>query len=193
MTFLWSRVTRRLKKIRGDGDRPVLSPLSAEFDCSRFDCNDDDGEINSFIQNTALAHHRKSRSLTRVVHFSGDFRVIAYITTSMGLVRLELDGLPIQPVGCIHVAYLGVQREYQHKGYGTNLLRLVIDQARKLSSEVGCRGVGLNCRDRRLKWYEKQGFQCFDTGEDTGGPLNKMFFDIRSPSAPTDNEQRAST
>src|SRR5437660_5523456 len=124
-----------------------------------------------------------SRNLTRVLHRPEDFRPVGFITTTMGLVRLELDGLPMRPVGCIHVAYLGVERAYQGKGWGTKLLLLVIDAARRLSSEVGCRGVGLNCRDKRLSWYEQRGFECYGRGADVGGPLNKMFFDILGPPA----------
>ncbi len=122
-----------------------------------------------------------NRNQTRVLFFPGSNRIVGFITTSMGQVSLEIDGLPKRPVGCYHVAFLGVDKNYQHKGYGTQLLLFAIAEARRLASEVGCRGVGLNCRDKRLAWYERKGFKCYGRRTDNRGALNMMFFDCRGP------------
>jgi GNAT superfamily N-acetyltransferase len=161
-------------------DHPVLSDLTDEFDCSKFSCGDDieDEEVTSFFRNQALEEHRLNLNRTKVLHYPVDFRALGFITMSMGQVGIKFGGLPDHPVGCVHVAYLGIQKEYHQRGWGSWLLAFAIDVAIKFSSELGCRGVALNCRDKRLPWYEYQGFERKGGGEDTGGPLNRMFFDI---------------
>jgi len=173
-------------------DHPILSDLTDEFDCSRFDCREveDDEEVNSFFRTQAAAEHDAGLNLTRVLRFRNDRRILGFVTLSMGQVTLKRDGLNIHPVGCVHIAYLGIQREHKHKGWGTWLLAFAISEAVRLSSEIGCRGVGLHCRDGRRTWYEEHGFEWYGETEDSGGRLNKMFFDIRTEpiTKPTDEE-----
>ena len=167
--------------VPADGkDHPVLSELTAEFDCSQFDCGDDE-EVTSFFRTRALEEHRMNLNLTRILHHPNDFRVLGFITMSMGQVRLEREGLDAHPVGCIHVAYLGIQKEHHGKRWGKFLVSFAISEAVRLSAELGCRGVGLHCRDKRLTYYQSLGFERYGGTSDTGGRLNKMFFDIQNP------------
>jgi len=175
--------------------RPVLSELNDEFDCSEFSCGDDveDEEVTSFFRHEALDEHRMNLNRTKVLHYRQDLRVLGFITMSMGQVNIKFSGLPDHPVGCVHVAYLGIQKEYHRRGWGSWLLAFAIDTAIRFSSQLGCRGVGLNCRDKRLPWYEYQGFERYEVGADTGGRLNRMFFDILGEAAepitePSENE-----
>ena len=165
-------------------DQPVLSDLIGDFDCSQFDCGDDD-EVTSFLRIEAANEHRMNLNRTQILHYPGDLRVLGFITMSMGQVGIKFGGLPDHPVGCVHVAYLGIQKEHHGKGWGSQLVDFAINKAVKLSSELGCRGVGLNCRDKRLSWYEEQGFQRYGGTTDMGGPLNRMFFDIRGEDSET--------
>jgi len=161
-------------------DHPVLSEITAEFDFSRFECGDDE-EVTSFLRTKALAEHQLGLNFTRILRYRTDSQVLGFITMSMGQLWLRPEGLNAHPVGAIHIAYLGIQKEHHGKGWGTLLLSFAINEALRLSSELGCRGVVLNCRDKRLSWYTDRGFECYGRGSDTGGPLNKMFFDLRNP------------
>ncbi len=161
-------------------DHPVLSELTGEFDCSGFSCGDDleDEEVNYFLRHDALFQHRMNLNRTQILHYPTDLRVLGFITMTMGQIRRVIDGLPERPIGCVFVPYLGIQKENQRKGWGTLVLSFAIGEAVRLSSEIGCRGVGLNCRNRRLDWYEELGFERYGVTEDLRGPLNRMFFDI---------------
>jgi len=79
-------------------DRPVISDLTGQFDCSGFDCGDDE-EVTSFFRNKALGEHRMNLNRTKVLHYPADFRVLGFITMSMGQVGIKFGGLPITPSG----------------------------------------------------------------------------------------------
>ncbi|WFT83801.1 GNAT family N-acetyltransferase (plasmid) [Methylobacterium sp. CB376] len=77
----------------------------------------------------------------------------------------------------LHLAYLGVQKEYQRKGVGTILLKDVIDKAYKVSLLAGLYALTLQSIDRQsTMFYESLGFEPYT--RDNIAP--KMLIPIRT-------------
>jgi glucosamine-phosphate N-acetyltransferase len=59
-----------------------------------------------------------------------------------------------------HIEDVAVHRDFQKQGIGAELVRFLVEEARRL----GCYKVILNCREENVPFYEKTGFRRHDVG-----------------------------
>lgn len=141
----------------------LIEPISKSHDRKRFDCGDD--EVTRFLLEQALQDQEKdlSRTMVLVDEEVDSTRVIGYHTLLMAQVKQEEipgDRPRIKrPLPVILLGQLGIDREFQARGYGE--LMLIDAQARvdEISSKTGVRALMLDARNERLaRWYEKYDF-----------------------------------
>lgn len=141
----------------------LIEPLTRGHDRKSFDCGDD--EVTAFLREKALQDQERDLSRTSVlVDAERSSRNIAgYHTLVMTQVRQEeipndrpriTRGIPV-----ILLGQLGVDKNYQGRGFGDLLLMDVQARCDEISRKVGIRALMLDARSERLAlWYEKHDF-----------------------------------
>ena len=152
-----------------------------DFKTGEFSSNDP--ELDEWIKNEARKKHDLGRITTYVLHPWNSTDVLAFVSISMGQVRMSLDGKDSTPVGCLHVAYIARDKGHKGKELGKLVLQWSFVESRRHAKTIACRGVGLSCREHRQPWYTDQGFVCYDQKKDERGKLFHMFLDNRKDAA----------
>jgi GNAT superfamily N-acetyltransferase len=144
--------------------------LTEEHDFSLFDCNET--SINEF----AITAHKQAKYRNSVIYVSceaGTKDVKAYYTLSNGSVirdeppksmqRSSMKEIPVTILG-----RLGVDKDYQGKGVGLDLLQDALKRSLASADIIGSRAVLVHALDQRLAdFYKKHaGFK-----ESTVSPL----------------------
>lgn len=144
--------------------------LNENHDFSQFDC--DDTSINEFARKA----HKQARSRNAVIYVvceKGTNTVKGYYTLSNGSVarneppksmqRFSMSEIPVTILG-----RLGVDKDYQGKGIGLDLLQDALERSISAAEIIGSRAVLVHALDQRLAdFYKKHaGFQ-----ESTVSPL----------------------
>ena len=65
----------------------------------------------------------------------------------------------------LHIRYIAIARAYQHCGFGTYALKLLILQTRELCKTWPVRLITLNALKERAEWYKKIGFAMFNEAD----------------------------
>lgn len=138
-----------------------ISALSENDGLSGFDCGDPDR--NTWLQSRALSSHQSDDSRTYVCR-SAEGAVIGYyaIATS-AIVRTPLPGRlkrnAPDPVSCVLLAQLGVDKSCQGQGFGRELVIHAMRQAALVAEIAGCRLLLIHpATDRAAEWYRHFGF-----------------------------------
>ena len=66
--------------------------------------------------------------------------------------------LPKYPIPAIKIARLAVDKRFQGKGYGKELLRHSLDKIATLSTFIGVRFVAVDAKEESKAFYERYGF-----------------------------------
>jgi GNAT superfamily N-acetyltransferase len=91
-------------------------------------------------------------------------RVVGFATVAPG--HVEIDGLPAAarkklpryPLPMLRLARLAVDESVRGQGCGGQLLRFVLDLARRMAAEYGCVGVVVDAKPGAVEFYAKFGF-----------------------------------
>lgn len=138
--------------------------LTPEHDVGRFDCDDED--LNDFLKSDALAYQQQHLAGTYLV-FDPD-ELVAYFSTSADAIRLEVDEPPdgcrekvIRTYPALKLARLGVHKDRQGKGIGTEIVKVCAGIAIAMHDDnhVGCRFVTVDAYPDRVEWYLNRGFE----------------------------------
>ena len=144
----------------------LIEPLSREHNRKTFDCGDE--EVVKFLREKALQDQERdlSRTMVLVDLASSPKRIIGYHTLVMTQVRQEeipndrpriTRGIPV-----ILLGQLGVDNNFQGKGFGDLLLIDVQSRVHEIAQKVGIRALMLDARTELLaEWYEKHDFVRF--------------------------------
>lgn len=145
-----------------------LGTSSAYTGYKTFDCNNH--IINNFVKNNLLTQVKRSVTSAFVLidetHSSGQL-VAGFITInsfSISLDRLsalQLKGLPKQ-IPCTRIVMLGVDKQYQGKGYGLLLMQKAFSAIKSVSQTVGTFGVYLDADSPAIPFYTKLGFSLLE-------------------------------
>lgn len=68
-------------------------------------------------------------------------------------------GWKANSITVIHIKYIAVDKQYQHKGLGTAILRSLIAKARQLGNEWPIRAITMDARNELVNWYSKENFE----------------------------------
>jgi GNAT superfamily N-acetyltransferase len=144
----------------------LIEPISRRHDRKRFDCGDD--EVTRFLREQALQDHEKDLSRTMVLtdEDADEVRIIGYHTLVMAQVKQEeirgdrptiKRGVPV-----ILLGQLGIDGDFQQRGYGEMLLMDAQARVDDISMKTGVRAMMLDARNEMLaKWYEEHDFVRF--------------------------------
>jgi len=158
-----------------------------------FDCLDLD--LNDFIKNDALAYQEKALVTTYVCLYRNN--PIAFFSVCMDAIRLDPSersasfGIdkPHKDYPAVKIARLAVIPDFQRRGVGTFLVRMVIGKAVGLSKEVSCRFVSVDAYSKSVDFYLRNGFE--KNVADSSGHNTSLRFDLLPFIASSNKLQKA--
>lgn len=130
-------------------------PLTVQHDLSAFDCSKP--ALNEWLRTYALSNQVKG--FTRVMVVCDDNRVIGFYALAPTAVppallsRALRTGRPPDPVPCILLGQLAVDRAYAGQGIGSGLLRHALERCVVASEAIGGRAVIVRAIDRDAEAY----------------------------------------
>lgn len=126
-----------------------------DFDCQR-------PEQNEYFLKHATKDQQLSVSVTYLLLYRGE--QVGFVTITMDEIPLKWKeeipkGVRFSRLPAVKLAQMGVHKSFGGQGFGKFLVSSVIDKARNLSNEVGCRFVTLDSKTDLVGWYGEQGFK----------------------------------
>jgi GNAT superfamily N-acetyltransferase len=141
----------------------LVEPISRSHARKRFDCGDK--EVTRFLQEQALQDQERdlSRTMVLVDEQVEPTRIVGYHTLLMAQVKQEEipgDRPRIKrAIPVILLGQLGIDREFQDRGYGELMLMDAQARVDEISRKTGVRAMMLDARNERLAlWYESYDF-----------------------------------
>ncbi len=143
-----------------------IEPLTREHNRKIFDCGDE--EVTRFLREKALQDQERDLSRTMVLIDSSEDSqtIVGYHTLVMSQVRQEempndkpkiTRGIPV-----ILLGQIGIDTNFQGRGFGDLLLTDAQARVDEISSKVGIRALMLDARNEKLAaWYESRDFVRF--------------------------------
>ncbi len=119
-----------------------------------YDCGDD--EINSYFERSFEEVELKN---SQVYVITSDDQIIGFYAISMSSVWADIDGKTFRhPISLI--GQLGVNKPFQRQGYGSYILDVAIKKGKKVSKEIGCKGLIVETYKDDLvdSFFKKKGF-----------------------------------
>lgn len=143
---------------------PVISPLTRDYDRSRFDCGVP--ELNAFLKSTARQHADKGISRTSVLSEADKpVLILGYITLTLCEVRTERlperygKKHPSHALPAVRRARLAVDRKARGQGYGGLLPADAIRRTIVVAEHAGSAGLFVDPKSEHAqRFYEKYGF-----------------------------------
>lgn len=144
----------------------LIEPLTRLHNRKSFDCGDED--VTKFLREKALQDQERDLSRTMVLVGSPEnpHHIVGFHTLVMSQVRQEeipddkpkiTRGIPV-----ILLGQIGIDAEFQGKGFGDLLLTDAQARVDEISRKVGIRALMLNARNEKLaRWYESRDFVRF--------------------------------
>jgi GNAT superfamily N-acetyltransferase len=144
----------------------LIEPISKSHDRKRFDCGDE--QVTRFLREQALQDHERDLSRTMVLlnEPSDPMRIVGYHTLLLAHVKQE-DIPGDRPrskrlIPVILLGQLGVDKEFQGRGYGELMLMDAQARVDEISAKTGVRALMLDARNDKLaRWYERYDFTRF--------------------------------
>lgn len=140
-----------------------IEPLTREHDRNGFNCSDE--SINLFLREKAMQDQRLdlSRTMVLVNEKENIRRVIGYHTLLISQVKQEeipADRPKItRDIPVIMLGQVGIDVDFQGKGFGNALIIDVQQRVAEISKIVGIRALMLDARTEILAgWYQEHGF-----------------------------------
>ena len=144
----------------------LIEPLTRKHNRKIFDCGDED--VTKFLREKALQD--QERDLSRTMILAGlpesPNTIVGFHTLIMSQVRQEeipgdkpkiTRGIPV-----ILLGQIGIDNEFQGKGFGDLLLTDAQARVDEISRNVGIRALMLDARTENLaRWYESRDFVRF--------------------------------
>jgi GNAT superfamily N-acetyltransferase len=166
-----------IRALRESDNRSVFS--SGDLDLDRF--------FQKYAGQNQFRHHLGA---TYVAVEGG--RVAGYATVAPGHIEIEdlpaarRKRLPEYPLPVLRLARLAVDRLFQGRGLGKQLLRFVLNLALRMAGNFGCVGVVVDAKPEAVSFYRQFGFIALDVveGESPARPLGTaMFLSVREITA----------
>ncbi len=143
-----------------------------------FDCGDVD--LNEFLKKDSLTYLEGKLAVTYLLLHEGNLR--GFFCVSNDSIPLGgKDRRVLQKLGkrqktypALKIGRLGIQKEFQNKGFGTFIVNYVVGMALIHSKKVGCRYIAVDAYDnkRSLSFYKKNGFKMLkETRRETNIPM----------------------
>ena len=117
---------------------------------------------DNFITNEALEHQIEKLGTTYLFYCKDE--CVGYVTIAMGDLNkakhTRLKGMTQHDnIPGLFLAQMARSKQYEGKGLGSHLVHWVIARAYTISQEIGCRIVFLECEDKLVDFYKKNGYE----------------------------------
>lgn len=128
----------------------TASHLVEDFDCGK-------PSLNYWLASRALRNQRENFTAVRVVHV--DMKVVGFYglaptaVTPVLLPRSIRTGQPPDPVPCILLGQLAVDRRYGKQGIGTGLVRHALTRTVQAADLIGGAALIVNAVDQEAAHY----------------------------------------
>lgn len=164
--------------------------LEKSIDLSSFDCGDAD--LNEFLSKDSLNYYKDLLAVTNLFYYGDD--IVCFYSVSNDRVSYEdfpsknqfnkfCKLLPfakrhLKSLPAVKIGRLGVNRNYQNKKIGTQILDL-IKMSFITKNKTGCRFITVDAYNNKntLNFYEKNNFNFFPTKKPKGQTV-LMYFDL---------------
>lgn len=136
--------------------------LTAEHSLGAFNCGKDD--LNAYFRNQAYADQCIGLSTTTVVKLGGI--IVGFFSSKSTEIEICVD--ESQNVSyerfwpAIEVTYLIVDKNYQYKGVGTEIIKRIVLEAISVTKWLGVKYLFLWSVPESLEFYVKLGFEKTD-------------------------------
>ena len=130
----------------------------------KFDCGNKD--LNSYFIKYAKQNDSKNISRTFVLQDEG--KIVGFYTLTAAQIRCEempqeiLKHSPRYPLPAIRIARFAIDKKFQKKGYGKQLLKFAFKRIILVSVDIGIAFVIIYAKKESKEFYEKHGFICID-------------------------------
>jgi GNAT superfamily N-acetyltransferase len=135
-----------------------IEPLNDNHDLNAFDCGVD--SLNTYLKR--YARQKARRNLGQTYILTENDQVIGYYTISVSELVGEMPGNVPRRVGVILLGRIAVDRQYQGRGLGDELLLHSLTQAQQIGEIAGAHAVYLDVEPTNpgvKDWYLGHGFQ----------------------------------
>lgn len=127
----------------------------------KFDCNH--SVINKFVHKSMKKQIENDFSTAYVLlDLDDDEQFIGFYTITTFSIEKSSFEVPLKSspksVPVLRMIMLGVDKNYEKKGYGSKLLKHCLKLVVRVSDEIGIKGLYLDAEDKKHSWYEKFGF-----------------------------------
>jgi len=141
----------------------VIAPLGPDHARDEFDCGKP--PLNEFLRTLAGQYERKEIGRTYVLSPTGERTVAGYYTLAAGSIepaRLPAKAakkLPRHPIGVVLLGRLAVDRAFQGKGLGSDLLVDAGTRCLRTAEQVGVYAMATSAiDDEAVRFYVRFGF-----------------------------------
>ena len=122
-----------------------------------------DPDLDGFLRKFAGQNQFKHHLGVTYVALENDL-ILGYATVAPG--DIEIDGLPVAarkrlpryPLPVLRLARLAVDESVKGQGLGGQLLRFVLQLARRMAGDYGCAGVVVDAKPGAVDFYGRYGF-----------------------------------
>lgn len=139
----------------------TLVPLSTSAELDGFTCGNDD--LDDFLKNDAFENQSAWLSATRLLYDADN--LVGYFTLTADTLHKERIAEPDRvndytyaKYPCIKLARLAVDRRYQHRGIGSELMMYFFKTARDIVQYEGGRFITVDAKNTATGFYESFGF-----------------------------------
>ena len=131
-----------------------------------FDCGNSD--LNAYLKRYAYKNDKSGIGRTFVL-FDND-KPVGYVTLCSASIDFENAPnnikLPRYPIPAIKIARLAVDKKYQNKGFGKELLAFSLEKIAMLAEFIGVKFVVVDAKEESKSFYEHFGFIPLPTNSD---------------------------
>lgn len=144
----------------------VLSVVKFDknFDRASFDCGVP--VLNEFLQSRASQYIKRYEAVIYCAYDDECQKIAGYYTLSNTAIcqaddrELFKKQHPTAPIGCVLIGRLAVDKQYQGRGLGLDLLIHALQMIKAISEMTGVAFVVVDAKDNTAKtFYEKYGFK----------------------------------
>ena len=137
-----------------------LTSFETAFVFKEFDCGDEN--LNKYIK--THAYQNDCNNLSKTFVCLDENVVVGFVTLCNAQIEFKEmpDSYKIKypryPVPSIKIARLAVEKHFQGRGYGKDILTFALKKAVQVSLEVGVKLIIVDVKEKSKEFYKKYGF-----------------------------------
>lgn len=174
---------------------PKLQKIDVNFPIDGVSFDSGNSELNEFFYNNTIDFLKESYDQIYFIKENNNSIIIGYIAISCGVVKFSKEMAikkKLQLIPGLLVGRLAVDKKFQRKSFGLDLIKKAVKVAKKISIDVGCRFLIVDAKTnlKSLSFYLKYKFKFtkpilgkeilekLKNGEKIKKGTIKMFFDL---------------